>query len=126
MGNETTRVLIADDSALMRLSIQKMISEAGYEVVAVAENGKDAVTKAISTKPQMALLDVNMPVANGIYALQKIMELFPDTVAVMMTSDSDPVIVEQCMEAGAAGYVLKDDAKENILATISECWENNA
>jgi len=126
MGTESIKVLIADDSSLMLKSIAKLVTDAGYEVIATAENGKNAVAQAIAKKPQMVLLDVNMPIANGIYALEHISALFPGIVVIMMTSDSDPAIVDKCMELGAAGYILKSDAKEDILSTIKECWETNA
>lgn len=126
MAEETIRVLIVDDSSMMRNSISSLVAEAGYEVVATAENGKDALAKALASKPQMALLDVNMPIADGVYALEKLVAIMPDIVAVMMTSDSDPEMVDKCMDLGAAGYILKEDSKEEIINTINDCWASNA
>lgn len=126
MGSDRVKVLIADDSGFMLNSLVKLITNAGYEVVATADNGKNAVIKAISAKPQLVLLDVNMPVENGIYALGMIKKILPDTVVIMMTSDSDPSIIDQCMDLGAGGYILKTDPKEDILNGIMECWESNS
>ena len=126
MADKDIRVMVADDSGFMRKSISDLVTSAGFEVVATAKDGKDAIVKAISSKSQIALLDINMPGTDGIYALEKLTALFPDIVAIMMTSDSNPKIVDRCMDIGAAGYILKDDGKEEIIETIEDCWDSNS
>jgi response regulator NasT len=117
---ETTparRVLIAEDEALIRLDLKEMLEEEGYVVVGEAGNGQQAVDLARELIPDVVILDVKMPVLDGISAAEKIVA---DSIApvVMLTAFSQRELVERAVDAGAMAYVVKPFGKADLLPTI--------
>ena len=126
MTNETkARVIIADDSAMFRKVISMHIENLGYTVIATATDGQEIVNLAIKEKPNLIMLDINMPNKTGFEALEEIIEVLPETTVIMMTSVSDPEIVKKCIDLGAANYIIKNSSDEEISNTIRETWEMN-
>lgn len=119
------KVLVADDMAIMRSAMKKIINSLDYEVVGEAANGQEAVDMFKSKKPDMVLLDINMPEKNGDEALKEIIAEDPDAVAIMLTSLTDMETVVQCIEIGAANYIRKDTKGIEIRNTIKETWESS-
>lgn len=127
MTDETrARVLLADDSETMRCGIRRIVESLGHTVVAEASDGKEAIKQALTHKPGLILLDINMPVMTGTDAIKGILEVCPDAIVVMMTSVSDMDTVEACIENGAANYILKSASAEEIAESIAETWEMRA
>lgn len=100
------RVLIADDDPIIRLDLKQMLESLGYAVVAEAGDGKQALDLARETKPDVCILDVKMPVMDGIEAVSKIVEegIAP---AIMLTAYSDKELIERAKDAGVFGYLVK-------------------
>jgi DNA-binding NarL/FixJ family response regulator len=102
------RVLVADDHAYTRAGVRSALEAAGFEVSAEAATGRGAVEAAVSSRPDIALLDVHMPGGNGIEAAAEIRRLLPDTAVVMLSFSREDSDLIDAVRAGAAGYVLKD------------------
>ena len=100
----TVRILVAEDETLIRMDLVEMLQVAGYEVVAQATNGQEAIELAIEHKPDLAILDVKMPVLDGISAAEKIIEIAP---VLMLTAYSQKELVDRARDAGVMAYVVK-------------------
>jgi len=111
------RVLIAEDEALIRLDLKEMLLEEGYDVVGEAGDGEQAVRLAEELKPDLVILDVKMPVLDGISAAEQIVgqRIAP---VVMLTAFSQRDLVERAVEAGAMAYLVKPFAKSDLIPTI--------
>jgi DNA-binding NarL/FixJ family response regulator len=105
-GREIT-VLLADDHAAVRAGIRLALAGEGFAVVAEAPDAPGAVTAALAERPDIALLDVNMP-GGGIKAAEQIVQALPDTIVVMLTVSRDDDDLFAALRAGASGYLLKD------------------
>ena len=116
-------VLLADDEAHIRLLIKSLIESMTAEVVGEAKNGQEAVEKFLELRPHITLLDINMPIKDGMIALQEIMSESPRAFVVMMTSVSDLESVEKCLELGAAHYIRKDTPIEEMKLMLKEAWD---
>jgi AmiR/NasT family two-component response regulator len=116
-GAPPRRVLIAEDEALIRLDLREMLEEEGYDVCAEAGDGQSAVDLAIELKPDLVILDVKMPVLDGIAAATRIAERRIAPV-VILTAFSQRDLVEQARAAGAMAYLVKPFQKKDLLPTI--------
>jgi response regulator NasT len=116
-GDAPRRVLIAEDEALIRLDLKEMLEEEGYLVVGEAGDGQQAIDLATETKPDVVILDVKMPVLDGITAAQRIVadEIAP---VVMLTAFSQRDLVERAVEVGAMAYVVKPFGKADLIPAI--------
>jgi DNA-binding NarL/FixJ family response regulator len=97
------RVLLADDHKLVRHGIRRIVAEAGCDVVAEADNGRDAVRLARELNPRIAVLDIGMPGLNGIEAARQIVRHSPGTEVLMLSMHAEEVYVVQALKAGAKG-----------------------
>lgn len=113
----TTRVVIAEDEALIRLDLKEMLEEEGYSVVGEAGDGQQAVELAREHKPDLVILDVKMPVLDGISAAEKITE---ESIApvLMLTAFSQRDLVERARDAGAMAYLVKPFSKSDVVPAI--------
>jgi response regulator NasT len=111
------RVLIAEDEALIRLDLKEMLEEEGYSVVGEAGDGETAVALAESLRPDLVILDVKMPVLDGIAAAERIATARIAPV-VILTAFSQRDIVEKAREAGAMAYVVKPFQKHDLLPAV--------
>ncbi len=113
------RVLIAEDHALVREGIRMMLSgEPGLEVIAEAENGQEALELCRELKPDLVLMDVRMPKMDGLEATRAIKDEFPTTSVLMVTSNESPDYLLDAIRAGAAGYVLKEATRSELLDSV--------
>ncbi|HEY0360100.1 MAG TPA: response regulator [Mycobacteriales bacterium] len=111
------RVLIAEDEALIRLDLKEMLEEEGYEVVGEAGDGETAVSLAEQLRPDLVILDVKMPVMDGIAAAERIAGARVAPV-VILTAFSQRDLVERARAAGAMAYLVKPFQKKDLLPTI--------
>lgn len=124
---ERTQVLIADDHALFRYGMRAMLGAApGYEVVGEAATGEEAVAMAAELKPDIVLMDVQMPGMNGIEATRLILEANPRAGVIVVTMFEDDDSVFAAMRAGARGYVLKGADAEEVLKVVGAVGEGEA
>jgi len=113
------RILIADDHAVVRAGLRTLLeSRQGWQVCAEASDGRDAVEKAAKHKPDVAILDIAMPLLNGVDATRHIRKASPQTRVLILTMHESDELVQQVVEAGARGYILKDDADRVLLAAV--------
>ena len=113
------RILLADDHAIIRRGLRALLAhEPAFEIVAEAADGRQAVELAQREKPQVAVLDVAMPVMNGIEATRQIRARLPDTQVVMLTVHSDEAYLLSALKAGARGYVLKSSAELEVVEAV--------
>lgn len=119
------RILIADDHAVVRAGLRTLLeSREGWQVCAEAVDGRDAVEKAAKHKPDVAILDIAMPLLNGVDATRRICKAAPHTQVLILTMHESDELVQQVVEAGARGYILKDDAGRVLLAAVDAVRQN--
>jgi AmiR/NasT family two-component response regulator len=110
-----TRILVAEDETLIRMDLVEMLTEAGYEVIAEATNGEEAIALANEYKPDLAILDVQMPVLDGISAAEKIIAIAP---VLMLTAFSQRELVDRARDAGVMAYVVKPFSISDLVPAI--------
>lgn len=113
-----TRVVIADDDVITRLDIREALEFQGYEVVGEAADGIDAVELCADLKPDVVLLDVKMPVMDGLTAAKLIAGGQHDTAIIMLTAYNDKQFVDKAGEFGALGYLVKPVDEKSLMPTI--------
>jgi response regulator NasT len=109
------KILVAEDEALIRLDLVEMLQEAGYEVVAQASNGQEAITLNQKHNPDLAILDINMPVMDGLTAAESIVQSTP---VLMLTAFSQRELVERANAAGVMAYILKPFTINDLIPAI--------
>ena len=115
MQNAPVRILVAEDEALIRMDLVEMLQEAGYTVVAQATNGEEAIALATEHQPNLAILDVKMPVLDGISAAEKIISIAP---VLMLTAFSQKELVDRARDAGVMAYVVKPFTIGDLVPAI--------
>jgi DNA-binding NarL/FixJ family response regulator len=114
-----TRILIADDHEVVRSGLRTILeAHPNWEVVAEAGDGKEAINKAIETKPDVAVVDYSLPLANGVEVTRQIHAQLPGTEVLIFTVHDNEKIIEDLLKAGARGYLQKSDAKRYLIAAI--------
>jgi DNA-binding NarL/FixJ family response regulator len=113
------RVILCDDQEIVTEGLQLILSTAGQiEVVGIAHDGVEAVDLVAKYRPEVVLMDLKMPILNGIQATRQIRERFPETRVLVLTTYDDDEWVFDAVRAGAAGYLLKDTPREQLIAAI--------
>ncbi len=116
-----SRVLIVEDHTLLREGLKTMIaSEPSLEVVGEAENGQQAIREAVRLKPDLILMDINMPVMNGTEALMDIKKREPGIKVMMLTAHKAEEYIRDCLHMGADGFVLKHATRGELIDAISK------
>ena len=109
------KILVAEDEALIRMDLVEMLEESGYEVIAQAADGAEAIKLAELHKPDLAILDVKMPILDGISAAEKIIAIAP---VLMLTAFSQRELVERARDAGVMAYVVKPFSIGDLVPAI--------
>lgn len=113
------RIFLADDHAVVREGLKRLIDcEEDMEVIGEAENGEEAVGKVTEVKPDIAVMDVSMPVMGGAQATRVLKENAPGVRVIALTVHEDRGYIQELLEAGAAGYILKRAASEELIRAI--------
>lgn len=116
------RVLLADDEAHIRLLVKTIVGSMGCEIVAEAANGREALELFDQTAPDLVLLDINMPVMDGIAALKALRARSDKVAIVMLSSLASADVVEQVLEAGANYHLRKDLPVNELKQEIRDTW----
>jgi DNA-binding NarL/FixJ family response regulator len=117
--NTQVRVLIVDDQALFREGLHTLLSvQPDFEVVGEAGNGEEALRLAAMLRPNVILMDLRMPVLDGVSATRRLHQLFPECRVIVLTTFDDDELVFDGLRAGAAGYLLKDVSSEKLFEAI--------
>jgi two-component system, chemotaxis family, chemotaxis protein CheY len=117
------RTMIADDEAHVRKLIKSVLLSMNCEVVGEAANGRDAVEMFKELKPNILLLDINMPLKSGKEALGEILKRYSNAFVIMMTSLSDKETIEDCIKLGASGFIRKDIEIDEMKQIIRKTWQ---
>ena len=113
------RVVLVDDHAVVRSGLRLMLaSEADIEVVGEAENGERAVFEVLANRPDVVVMDLQMPGISGIDAIPSVLQAVPEARILVLSMQDDPRYVRQAFEAGASGYVLKDAADTEVVEAV--------
>ncbi|MFM9015060.1 MAG: ANTAR domain-containing response regulator [Candidatus Nanopelagicus sp.] len=114
-SNSMYRIVVAEDETLIRMDLVEMLTESGYEVIAQATNGQEAITLATQHKPDLIILDVKMPILDGISAAEQLIGICP---VLMLTAFSQKELVERARDSGVMAYVVKPFTLNDLLPAI--------
>ncbi|MFM7495932.1 MAG: ANTAR domain-containing response regulator [Candidatus Nanopelagicus sp.] len=114
-SNSMYRIVVAEDETLIRMDLVEMLTESGYEVIAQATNGQEAIILATQHKPDLIILDVKMPILDGISAAEQLIGICP---VLMLTAFSQKELVERARDSGVMAYVVKPFTLNDLLPAI--------
>jgi two-component system response regulator NreC len=121
------RILLADDHVVMRTGLRALLErQSNLEVVGESENGRETINLVASVKPDVVVMDVGMPVLNGIEATKMIVTEHPTIAVVILSMHADETYVMRALNAGARGYLLKDSAPADLLGAIQAVSQNKS
>ena len=124
MERSTIRFIVVEDFAPFRQFICKTMAKWSHlQIICEVSDGAEAVQKATELKPDLILLDIGLPTLNGIEAARQIRQLAPETKIIFLTAESSPEIVQEALNLGARGYVLKKMAARDLLAAVEAVLE---
>jgi DNA-binding NarL/FixJ family response regulator len=119
------KIIIADDHAIIREGLKSLLEKKGVCVQEIAQNGREAVEKAIALKPDVMLMDISMPDLNGVEATARIKKAVPFTKIIALSMHSSKTIIDKMFAAGASGYILKESAFSELYDAIQEVLKGN-
>jgi two-component system chemotaxis response regulator CheY len=122
---EKIKLLIVDDSSIMRRTIEYHIKNANVEIIGMAGNGIDALTLIAEKKPDIVTLDITMPEMDGLSCLEKIMEIAPDTKVIVITALADKLTGLIALDKGAQSFLRKPVTGENLKEVFNEVMKVN-
>lgn len=112
------RLLLVDDHKLLRQGLRRAVEEAGFDVVGEAGDGEEAVRLAVELQPDLVLMDVTMPVLDGIEATRRMRLSAPEAKVVILTMHGEEETIAQALKAGAMAYLLKDCSTDQVAETL--------
>jgi DNA-binding NarL/FixJ family response regulator len=114
------RLLLGDDHTLVRQGLRKILEEKPeWQVIAEAGDGREAVRQAMALRPDVSILDIGMPVLNGIEATRQIVRRRPESLILMLSMHADEPYITRALQAGAKGYLLKDSLAKDLLGAVA-------
>jgi DNA-binding NarL/FixJ family response regulator len=124
---EKIRILLADDHTLMRSGIRALLEdEPGLTVIGEAEDGRSAVAQACKLRPDVVIMDIAMPLLNGLEATRQIRQQCPRVRVLILSMHDNEEYIRQVLEAGAMGYILKDAAARELISAIRSVYRGEA
>src|SRR5437879_6832454 len=115
-----TRVLLADDHALIRQGLKALLEKQGFQVVCEASDGQEALRSVEKSQPDIAIVDISMPVLNGVDTARELRKSAPKTKVILLTQHDEDQYVTESLRAGVRGYVLKSQAGADLVHAIRE------
>src|SRR5437879_13397894 len=115
-----TRLLLADDHALIRQGLRAFLEKQGFQIVCEASDGQEALRSVQKTQPDVAIIDISMPILNGVDAARELKKSAPKTKVILLTQHDEDQYVSEALRAGVKGYVLKSQAAEDLVHAIRE------
>jgi len=115
---KSTRILLGDDHPMVLSAIQRLLEEEGFKVVGTAEEGRALVDAAHKLKPDLIIVDISMPLLNGIEAARQIKMFLPDCYVIFLTMHADATYAREAFEAGGNGYLVKRSAASELTKAI--------
>ncbi len=123
MGKKIERIIVVDDSATVHKVMKRFLEAEGFEVCGFAKNGEDAVALFLEEKPDLAFMDITMPVMDGITALGEIIKHDPEAKVVMLSAMGDDELMEKAYGLGATRFLQKPFDRAKVLETIKAIEE---
>jgi DNA-binding NarL/FixJ family response regulator len=120
-----TRVIIADDHAIIREGLKSLLEKKGVTVLAIAQNGREAIELAVEHQPDLVLMDIAMPDLNGVDATAAIKKRVPSTKVIALSMHSTKKHIENMFSSGASAYIIKESAFEELMDAIEEVNQGN-
>ena len=114
------RIVLADDHVLVRQSLRALLEREGFQVVAEASDGQEAVRHAASFQPDIAVMDISMPILNGLNAAREMSRSIPKTKIILLTQHDEGQYISEALDAGVKGYVLKNQVASDLLEAIRQ------
>ena len=114
-SSQGARIVVAEDEAIIRMDLVEMLTAAGYQIVGQASNGQEAIDLVKECQPDLAILDVKMPVLDGISAAEEIIQIAP---VLMLTAFSQKELIERARDAGVMAYVVKPFSVSDLIPAI--------
>lgn len=114
------RIVLADDHVLVRQSLKSLLEREGFKVVGEASDGQETVHQVETLQPDIAVMDISMPILNGLNAAREINRSSPKTKNILLTQHDEGQYVSEAMEAGVKGYVLKSQVANDLLLAIRQ------
>ena len=125
--SNTVRLLLVDDHQVVRLGLRALLAaEPGFQVLGEAGSAAEALALVESLRPQVVLMDVRLPGQSGITACQQIRQRWPEVKVLMLTSFADESLVLEAVDAGAAGYVLKQVGNDDLIKAVRAVAQGDA
>jgi DNA-binding NarL/FixJ family response regulator len=115
-----TRILLADDHVLVREGLRAFLEKQGFQIVAEASDGQEILRSAEKTAPDVAVIDISMPLLNGVDAARELKKSSPKTKVILLTQHDEDQYVSESLRVGVKGYVLKNQAGEDLVHAIQE------
>jgi two-component system response regulator NreC len=117
---QNCKVVLADDHSVFRLGLRALLKREGIEVVGEAEDGAEALRLACSVHPDVVIMDLSMPVMNGLEVTREITRCAPDVRTILLTVHTEYSYVVEALRVGVAGYVLKSQAASDVVEAIRQ------
>jgi two-component system response regulator NreC len=114
------RIVLADDHVLVRQSLKSLLEREGFQVVAEASDGQQALRDVASLQPDVAIMDISMPTINGLNAAREMSRSSPKTKTILLTQHDESQYVREALEVGVKGYVLKNQVANDLLVAIQQ------
>jgi two-component system, NarL family, response regulator NreC len=114
------RIVLADDHVLVRQGLKALLEREGFQVVAEASDGQEAVRHAASLQPDIAVMDISMPILNGLNAAREMSRSIPKTKIILLTQHDEGQYISEALDAGVKGYVLKNQVASDLLEAIRQ------
>lgn len=114
------RIVLADDHVLVRQGLKSLLEREGFQVVAEASDGQEAVRHVESLKPDIVVMDISMPTLNGLNAAREMGRSSPQTKTILLTQHDESQYIREALEAGVKGYVLKNQVASDLLLAIRQ------
>ena len=124
---KSLRILLGDDHTLVRQGVRKIIEERpDWEVIGEAQEGRELVRKTLEEQPDLVIMDVAMPLLNGIEATRQIVRKMPSAKVLVLSMHADEAYIVQALQAGARGYLLKDSADAELVRAVTAVAEGKS
>jgi two-component system response regulator NreC len=114
------RIVLADDHVLVRQSLRSLLEREGFQVVGEASDGQESVRQVETLHPDIAVMDISMPILNGLDAAREMSRTSPKTKAILLTQHDEGQYISEALEAGVKGYVLKSQVANDLLLAIRQ------
>jgi two-component system response regulator NreC len=115
-----TRIVLADDHVLVRQSLKSLLEREGFQVVGEASDGQEALRHVASLQPDITVMDITMPILNGLNAAREMSRSSPKTKTILLTQHDEGQYVSEALDAGVKGYVLKNQVASDLLQAIRQ------